>query len=76
MGLATQVFEVASLVARGYTPSGSVPGGRLSRIYFWPWATIVTGMGALALMAGTMLWVYRLIQLVLLAVWWGVVAGN
>lgn len=74
--MATQVIEVASLVARGYTPSGRVPGGRLSVVFFWPWATILACLGALSLLGGTMLWVYRVIQFVLIALWFGVVAGG
>ncbi|MDP9379746.1 MAG: hypothetical protein M3Q29_06275 [Chloroflexota bacterium] len=74
--MASQVREVASLVARGYTPSGSVPGGRYSVVFFWPWATIIGFVGALGLLGGTLLWLYRLLQFLLLAPILGVLMGG
>lgn len=65
--MSSEVLDVASLVARGYTRLGGLPGGRLSRVVFWPWATILACLGVLGFFAGTVLCVYRLLQFFLIA---------
>lgn len=65
--MSSQVVDVATLIARGYTPSGRLPGGRVSLMLFWPWATIFACLGAVGLMAGSLTWLYRLVQLFLVA---------
>ena len=69
--MSSDVLDIASLVARGYTCSGRVPGGRFSHVLFWPWATIAAGVGALGLLGGTLALVYRLLQFYLFATWVG-----
>lgn len=66
--MSSDIVDVATLFARGYSRSGQLPGGRLSRLYFWPWATIVAVIGAAGLFAGSMLTMYRTAELFLLHV--------
>ncbi len=65
--MSSQVFDAASLVARGYTLSGRVPGGRVGYVFFWPWAAVPAWIGALGLLGATLLWMYRLLQFALLS---------
>ena len=69
--MSSNVAEVASLVARGYTSSGQVPGGRYSHVFFWPWASILACLGALGLLAASLKWVYALLQFIVITSWPG-----
>lgn len=74
--MASEVIDVASLVARGYSHSGKAPGGRFGVKSFWPWVTILAGMGAVGLFAGTVLTVYRLLQFFSMVAWLGLSSGS
>ncbi len=65
--LTSEVMDVASLVARGYTTTGRVPGGRYGHMFYWPWATIIACVSAFGLLAGSAAWLYRLFEVFLLA---------
>jgi len=65
--LSSHVLDAASLVARGYTQSGRVPGGRMGYVFFWPWAAAPACIGALGLLGATLLWMYRLLQFAVLS---------
>ena len=74
--MSSEVLDVASMVARGYTRSGRLPGGRFDQLFFWPWATILACVGALGLFAGTLLCIYRLLQFFMIVAWVGLTSGG
>lgn len=69
--MTADVVDVATLVARGYTTTGRVPGGRYGHVFYWPWATLLAGIGALGLFGGSALWLFRFLRYILVAAWLG-----
>jgi hypothetical protein len=62
-------MDIATLVARGYTRSGKAPRGKLSRLYLWPWATLLGSVTAIGAVGAALLYLYKLIHFLALLAW-------
>lgn len=72
--MASQIGEMTSMSARGYSQSVELKYPHASSRFAWTVFAVISVFGAVVLLGGVLVFVYKLVQLFAMALWLGMTA--